>query len=332
MLKYYLLPFLLFIVIAIHAIKHSDKRILIYGHRGARGLAPENTIPAYRVGLRIGVDYVDMDVGVTKDGVVVVTHDLALNPDLTRDSNDKWIDGKPVFIKNLTWQELQTYDVGELKPKTKYARDFPMQKAISGTHIPSLRDAIRFVNKAANNKIKFQIEIKNDPAHPEATFSPEYITKAVIKVLEEENIDGRTELQAFDWRILQLAQKLNPKIQTAYLTEQDLTKQMHEQEPKIAGRWTAGFLLKNYDNSVPKMIAELGGKVWGSESKELNKENVIEAHKYGLKIVTWTVNTKEEMQRAISLGVDGIITDRPDVLREVLATDRDNPKPESNPE
>lgn len=293
--------------------------MLIYSHRGARGLAPENTIPAYSIGLGIGIDYVDMDIGVTKDGVVVVTHDLALNPDLTRDSNEQWIGDKLLFIKDLTWKELQTYDVGGLKPKTKYAIDFPMQKTISGTHIPSLRSAIRFVNKASNNKIKFQIEIKTDPSHPEATFSPEHITKAVIKVLEEENIDERTELQAFDWRILQLAQKINPKIQTAYLTEQDLTRQMYKQDPKIAGLWTAGFLVKNYDNSIPKMIAELGGKIWGPESKELNKENVVEAHKYGLKIVTWTVNTKEEMKRAISLGVDGIVTDRPDVLREVLA-------------
>lgn len=138
-------------------------------------------------------------------------------------------------------------------------------------------------------------------------------------MLEEENIIGRTELQAFDWRILQIAQKLNPKIQTAYLTEQDLTKQMHKQDPKIAGLWTAGFLIKNYDNSLPKMVAELGGKVWGPESQELNRKNVAEAHKYGLKIVTWTVNTKEEMKRVLSLGIDGIITDRPDILREVLA-------------
>jgi len=322
MLKYcfYLVIFSVIIVTAICVITHSDKHVLIYSHRGARGLAPENTLPAYRIALEVGIDYVDMDVGVTKDGVVVVTHDLALDPNLTRDSNGKWIGDKQVFIKDLTWQELQTYDVGELKPKTKYARDFPGQKAIPGTHIPSLRNVIRFVNQASNNKIKFQIEIKNDPAYPEATFSPEYITKAVIKVLEEEKIDMRTELQAFDWRILQLVQKLNAKIQTAYLTEQDLTKQMYQQDPKIAGLWTAGFLVKNYDNSIPKMIAELGGKIWGPESKELNKENVAEARKYGLKIVTWTVNTKEEIERVISLGVDGIITDRPDVLREILAT------------
>lgn len=174
MLRYYFyfVIFSVFIVTTICAITYSNKRVLIYSHRGARGLAPENTIPAYSIGLGIGIDYVDMDVGVTKDGIVVVTHDLVLNPDLTRDSDGKWISDKQVLIKDLTWKELQIYDVGGLKPKTKYVIDFPMQKVISGVHIPSLRNAIRFVNKASNNKIKFQIEIKTDPLHPEITFSP----------------------------------------------------------------------------------------------------------------------------------------------------------------
>ena len=93
-----------------------NKHIPIYGHRGARGLAPENTIPAYKTGLDIGIDYVDMDVNITKDGVVVVAHNFALNPDFTRDSHGSWIGNKKIFIKNLTFKQLQQYDVGRLKP------------------------------------------------------------------------------------------------------------------------------------------------------------------------------------------------------------------------
>ncbi|EKE01051.1 MAG: hypothetical protein ACD_21C00230G0001 [uncultured bacterium] len=296
----------------------NNKRVLIYGHRGARGLAPENTIPAYHKALEVGVDYVDMDVGVTKDSVAVVTHDLALNPNLTRDGAGNWISSKKLLIKDLTWQELQTYDVGELKPRTAYALAFPKQKPVVGAHIPNLQEVIKLVKKVAGDEVKFQIEIKTDPSHPKFTFSPEQIVKAVVKVLREEKVEEHAELQAFDWRVLQIAQKLAPKIATAYLTSQSLTKKMHHQDPKIAGLWGAGFLVKDYDGSIPKMIAQLGGKIWGPESKELNKNNASEAHKYNLKIIPWTVNTEREMKRMIDLPVDGIITDRPDILRQVL--------------
>lgn len=295
----------------------DPKTILIYGHRGARGLAPENTLPGYRTALTIGVDYIDMDIGITKDGIIVVTHDFALNPDLTHNLEEQWIGDNQILIKDLTWKELQTYDVGQLKPGTKYNKDFPDQKAFPGTHIPSLKQAIDYA-KRQNNKIKFLIEIKTDPSHPEWTFPPEQITKKVVTFLKKEGIDNRTELQAFDWRVLQAVQKIDPKIATAYLTEKASEKQMTNDDPKIAGLWTAGYLLKNYDNSIPKMISQLGGKIWGPEYTQLNKGNVAEAHQHGLKVVPWTVDTKKAMEQMINLQVDGIITDRPDILRDVL--------------
>jgi glycerophosphoryl diester phosphodiesterase len=310
---------IIFMAILTNVFATTTKSIAIYGHRGARGLAPENTIPAYDTGLKIGINYVDMDVGLTKDGVVVVTHDLALNPDLTRDSKGKWITDKNILIKDLTWKELETYDVGKLKPSTIYGMGFPEQKAVPGTHIPSLQQVIDYVKKRAGEKVNFQVEIKTDPAHPDWTFPPEQMARAVVKVLKENHLDTRTDLQAFDWRVLQLIQKLNPNLATAYLVEADSMKLLTNKDPKVAGLWTAGFLLKDYDNSLPKMVAKLGGKVWGPESKMLTQENVTEAHQYGLRVVPWTIDTKAEMERMIALHVDGIITDRPDILRGVMA-------------
>jgi len=298
----------------------SDRHILIYSHRGACGLAPENTIPAYRISLGIGVDYVDIDVVVTKDSTAVAAHDLFLNSNFTRNNEGKWINDKKILIKDLTWKELQTYDVGKLKPRTRYAAFFPEQKAISGTGVPRLQEIIKLVKQVAGNKVSFQVEIKTNPYRPEMAFTPEYIAKVVVKVLQEERVDTYTELQAFDWRVLQAVQKLDEKVATAYLTNQNLTKKMYNQDPKIAGLWSAGFLVKDYDNSIPKMIAKLGGKIWGPEHKELNRKTIAEAHIYGLKVVPWTVNTKEKMKHMIDLLVDGIVTDRPDILREILAT------------
>lgn len=298
--------------------------IQIYGHRGARGLSPENSLPAYKTGMAIGIDYVDMDVHMTKDGVIVVTHDFTLNPNLTRDKDGKWIDAtNPPLIKDLTFAQLQQYDIGRLKPDTDYSKNFPYQYAVDGTHISSLKQVINYVEKTSGKKAKFQVEIKTDPSHPEMSFAPKDIAKATVAVLKQTGIDGKTELQSFNWSVLKEIQKLDPKIATAYLTDKEISDNMRKNDPKMSGLWSDGKLLKDYDNSIPKMIAKLGGKIWGPESKELNADLVNEAHSYGLKVVPWSMvgslDDPKEITRMIDIGVDGIISDRPDIVRGFLA-------------
>ena len=98
-----------------------------YAHRAGRGLLPEQTMPAYKEALRLGVDYVDMDINMTKDGVLVITHDLGLNPNLTRDENGNWVTD-PKLIHSMTYAELKKYNVGEIKPGTVYGKLFPYQR------------------------------------------------------------------------------------------------------------------------------------------------------------------------------------------------------------
>ena len=100
----------------------------LQGHRGARGLAPENTLPAFQRALDLGVDTIECDMAITRDGVVVIHHDLWLNPDTTRGPDGKWLDARGPAIHDLTFQELQQYDVGRLKPGTEYAKGFPEQQ------------------------------------------------------------------------------------------------------------------------------------------------------------------------------------------------------------
>lgn len=298
--------------------------IQIYGHRGARGLSPENSIPGYKTALAIGVDFVDMDVHLTKDKIIVVTHDFTLNPNLTRDKNGNWIDAaNPPLIKDLDFKTLRQYDIGRLKPDTEYGKNFPLQFPVDGTHIPSLQQVIKYVKKTAGNKVHFQVEIKTDPLHPELSFEPKVIAKETVDMLKKEGVDNRTELQAFDWRVLREVQKLDRRIATAYLTDQEISQNMRDIDPKKAGLWSSGHLLKDYDNSIPKMIAKLGGKIWGPESKELNADLVKEAHKHGLKVVPWSkvdsLDDSQEIIRMIDIDVDGIISDRPDIVRGLLA-------------
>ena len=122
----------------------------LQGHRGARGLAPENTLPAFRKALEIGVDTIECDMAITKDDVVVIHHDLRLNPDTTRGPDGQWLDKPGPNISDLTFDELQKYDVGRIKPGTKYAQDFPDQQPADGTRIPRLSDLFDLVKKSGN--------------------------------------------------------------------------------------------------------------------------------------------------------------------------------------
>ena len=297
--------------------KINKNFIEIYGHRGARGLAPENSLPAYKTGIAIGIDFVDMDVHMTKDKVVVVTHDFNLNPDLTRDKNGSWVDPKnSPLIKDLTLSELQTYDIGRLKPGSDYGKNLPYQHPVDDTHISSLAQVAAYVNKIGPKNIKYQVEIKTDPTHREWSFPVKELTSGVVNELKKLKLDDRTELQAFDWGVLEIVQKLDPKIATAYLTDHEISADMHSSDPKKAGLWSGGKLLKDYDNSIPKMIAKLGGKIWGAESVELTADLIKEAHSYGLKVVPWSgakIDDTEELSRLIDIG------DRPDVVRGLIA-------------
>jgi len=214
---------------------------------------PEQTLPAYVAALRLGVDYVDMDIGMTKDGVLVLTHNLTLNPDLTRDQSGRWVT-EPIPINTLTLQELQKHDVGRLKPGTQYASYFPHQRPDDHTPIPTLGEIVRLVKRIAGDKVGFQIEIKNDPTQPQLTASPSELAHALYRLITDEGIGDRTEVQAYDWRCLVELNKLDRNIKTAYLSDHT-TVAMDNTE---IGTWTAGLLPKDHGYSLPQMVKYLG--------------------------------------------------------------------------
>ncbi len=296
--------------------------IEVYGHRGIRALMPEQTIPAYKAALRIGVDYVDMDVNMSKDGILIITHDLGLNPDITRDKNGNWIK-TPTPIHNLTLKEIKEYNVGKSKPGINYAKLFPHQARIDTVKLPTLVEAIKYVKEIAGNKVGFQIEIKNDPTKSDMSATPKEYAEAIYKILKDEDIIDRTEIQAFDWRDLIELNKLDPNIKTAYLTDHT-TETLSDSEP---GTWMAGYKPKDFDYSFPKMIKHLGGYCWEPFIRDLTEKDLDEAHKLGLKVVPWGWVEEDKtdfdynmMYKMISWKVDGIITDRPDILRGILAS------------
>lgn len=121
----------------------------LQGHRGARGMAPENTLTGFRQALAVGVTTLELDVGVTRDGQVVIAHDPRLNPDLTRDASGAWIATPGPALQTLTLAELQRFDVGRLKPGTKYAQTFAVQPPADGERVPTLEALFQMVRTSA---------------------------------------------------------------------------------------------------------------------------------------------------------------------------------------
>ena len=145
----------------------------IQGHRGARGHLPENTLPAFRLGMEMGADTLELDVGVTRDGVVVIHHDRRLNPDVARGPDGKWVEAPAATIFSMNFSELGKYDVGRIRPGSEYAKRFPHQKPLDGTRIPRLSEILHF-------NVRFNIETKIAPEAPQETLGSEAFARALV--------------------------------------------------------------------------------------------------------------------------------------------------------
>jgi len=285
----------------------------LQGHRGARGLAPENSLPAFEQALETGVDTLELDIGLTADGVVVVSHDPYLNPLIVRDANGQWLEGaRGPLLKALTFAQLQAYELGRIKPGTPYATQFSTQVPRDGTRFIALAALFDRVKARGADKVRFNIETKIDPTRPDDTVAPEAMVQALLKVIRDAGMEQRVTLQSFDWRTLQLAQKLAPAIPTAYLSFQNANN-----DTISDGRWTAGFKRAEHA-SLPAMVKAAGGAIWSPNGGAVTQELVQQAQALGLKVLPWTINNPAEMDKLVGWGVDGIITDYPDRLRAVL--------------
>ena len=286
----------------------------IQGHRGARGLAPENTLAAFDVALSVGVTTLELDTVLTRDDVVVVSHDATLNPNLTRDPSGSFIaEESGLAIRALTLAELQRYDVGRLRPGSRYAQNHPEQRAVDGQRMPTLAELFELVGRRGAQAVRFNIETKISPLRPELTPEPEAFVRAVLDVAQRHAMSGRISLQSFDWRTLAVAQRIAPEVPTVYLSSQQAWGN-NVADP----RWTAGLKVAEH-GSVPKMVKAAGGGTWSPYHGDLDAALLREAHALGLRVVVWTVNEPQDIEKALDLGVDGIISDRPDRVRRALA-------------
>ena len=298
----------------------ATSRFDAQGHRGARGLAPENTLIAFDKALAHCMDTLELDVGVTQDGVVAVYHDRTLNPDATRDESGAFLSTRGPAVNTLSWNALQRYDVGRVNATSTYGKNFPQQQGQDGVRAPKLAEVFaRFkgAKSCAGQPMRFNVETKLSPLAPTETLAPEPFVRALLQEIERAQLAERVSIQSFDWRTLQLSQKIAPKIVTVYLsTEQGANETVRRGKPD-ASPWFAGFDVDDYKGSVPGTIKAAGGKVWSPNFQDLTQANIAEAKGLGLRIIPWTVNDEATMARLIEWGVDGLISDYPDVLHRV---------------
>ncbi|MBT2299129.1 glycerophosphodiester phosphodiesterase [Variovorax paradoxus] len=285
----------------------------LQAHRGGRALAPENTLAAFSNAMDMGVDTLELDIGLTADGVVVISHDTVLNPDHTRDANGAFLSAKGPAIRALTLSQLQAYDVGRIDPASNYGKQFAKQLASDGERIPTLAALFERVRERNAAQVRFNIETKLDPTRPDETAPPDEMLRALLAEIDKSGLAPRVTIQSFDWRTLALVGQWAPQMQRAYLTSTRTLKD---------SRWTSGLRLEDF-GSAPRLVKAAAGEskgavIWSPSFNDLTAAQVKEAQSLGFQVVPWTVNQRADMAKLMDWKVDGIITDDPAVLRDVM--------------
>lgn len=278
----------------------------LHGHRGARGLRPENTLPGLAFTLELGVDAIEFDVGLTADEVVVLNHDQAFSsvnvadtgPATPGDPGFPYV-GKP--IRDLRLDQVKTLDAGIARRSVDDAFALT-QRPLPGTPVPTLAEACALLSRAPG--VDLAVELKTDPSWPDADVA--LFTAAVAQVLSAFDLVGRSRLLAFDWRVLLEARRYAPQAARVALIEAKTLV------PGTA--WLAGL----EPDDPARAALDIGATVLSPEHVLADLDLVGAAHSLALPVVVWTVNEPDEMARFIGYGVDAIVTDYPDRLRNVL--------------
>jgi glycerophosphoryl diester phosphodiesterase len=257
----------------------AEAKILVHGHRGARAARPENTLPAFEYALAQGVDALELDLAVTKDNVLVVSHDPEMNPKICRGP-----EGAERVIRKMTFAQLQLWDCGTLRNP-----EFPQQKPVPGTRVPKLAEVLQL---AKGKGVDLNIETKIFPSRPELTPSPEEFARLVIEEVRRHGLEDKLILQSFDWRTLEAMKKLAPQVRLS-------------------------ALYPNVMNATRDYLGEALAAGYGFVSPHFrvtSKETVAKAHAAGVQVAPWTANEPQVWDVLIAAGVDAIITDDPAAL------------------
>lgn len=301
-----LFVFSLFILFAIVLFSSSTLDDFdIQGHRGCRGLYPENTLTGFKYAMEeIGVDTLELDVGITKDKVLVVNHDTYLNPERTM--KDGAFIAKKIFIKDLTLAQIKEYSIGRLRNRFSFYK----QKQLDDEKMPTLQeviDLVKKINSQSEKQVKLNIETKVNVLSPDETHPPEDFVRLLLEIIEENNIEDIVSIQSFYWKTIMDIKAKAPHIKTVALLSNARIKDLE---------WFNGLDPNEY-NSFGEFIQSSGADCLSMNYRDISKKQIQEVQDLGLEVIPYTINDAPTMRYYIELGVDGIITDYPDVLKSV---------------
>jgi glycerophosphoryl diester phosphodiesterase len=265
----------LFAVLIMITTSAFAQNIQVQGHRGARAMRPENTLPAFEYAIAQGVDALELDMAVTKDGVLVVSHDPELRAPVCTGPRDRAV------IHELTLAEVRQWDCG-----AKQNPLFTTQQPVPGTRMPTLDEVFALAPKG---KFLFNIETKIFPQRPEVAPSPVEFAKLVLAAIRKHRLESRVVLQSFDFRTLHAMKELAPEIKLS-------------------------ALYSGAPRSFVEIGREAGAQIVSPEYHLVTPEQVKAAHAAGLEVLPWTANKPEDWTRLVDAGINGIISDDPAAL------------------
>lgn len=328
------LPFTVLLLVAVlvgggSATAKPRKQFDIQAHRGGIGLTVEGTLAAFSNAMKLGVTTLELDIQITRDGKDVITHDRQINP-------AKCVDTGPVrqgdpqfpyagkYVKDLTFAQVRTLDCGSLRHP-----DHPGQQLSPGAKMPTLAELFALAREHRAWHVKFNIETKVEAAAPEETAPREQFVERAASEIRRSGFARNVTIQSFDWGALMLMRERAPELPVVALTQPEF---LQVGQPGKSP-WLGGLDIDDFDGSPVEAVGSFGASalspVHGNPQGGVvgdpdyvpftTKDLVTEAHRAGIKVIPWTVNDKATMAKLIEDGVDGIITDYPDRLREVAA-------------
>lgn len=296
-------------------------------HRGGRDIRPENTLYSYAYAIELGATSIECDMQLTKDGQIVMSHNPILNSDITRDENGNYIENNKYDIRLMTVDELKKFDVGVMDPNCGEYYDLHGKTQFTyDAKIPTLEELMQLIQSYGDKNIVLNIETKSYPDPASAGYKnnadPKKFVEVFNNIVKKYDMEDRVVLQSFDWQTLIEMKKLNPNISTSALWQEQPSwgrdSESLRRYEKKKSPWLGVLDIKDYQGNPVKAAHAIGADIISPYYTEISKQDVDEAHSLGMKVVPWTVNNEKDMNMLLDMGVDGIISDKPWLLKQVL--------------
>lgn len=293
---------------------------------------------AFRDAISRGADGIELDVHLSRDGVPVVHHDEALNIAITRNRTGHWLEAPTPLIKTLSVQELQDFDIGRLRPGAAYSARYPQQQAVDGARIPLLEEVYALVRAHAPEHFRLYVELKTCLLDLSQSADPQALAEAVVALTRRMQMERQVTFVSFDWRALHHAKRIAPGIKNAFTTlpfrnldphdpsaAQDSQEDVRYRAASAEGAdFLAGYDWRQQEGAhfaerMLKAIAQAPADGWFAWEGDVTPENAQYIKRHGLELSCWTVNDPLRMKALADMPVDAILTDRPDLLENILA-------------